>query len=156
MRKNHHRSAIRLVETPLEKEPRPRSKFAGTHGGRSVCDILILQAWARPCWLLIARSSCVLEPVSAQRPRFHDSRAGQLTRRSVTKALGISSGAQRHRPCRRPEEYALLPGDAIIAAGMVTYSGPFTGEQRQRFEETWRQKSVRRERAHALFGSLQV
>eukprot|EP00927_Polykrikos_kofoidii_P001659 TRINITY_DN10635_c0_g2_i1.p1 TRINITY_DN10635_c0_g2~~TRINITY_DN10635_c0_g2_i1.p1 ORF type:complete len:1545 (-),score=361.06 TRINITY_DN10635_c0_g2_i1:69-4703(-) len=34
-------------------------------------------------------------------------------------------------------EYELLPGDAMIAAGMVGYAGPFTGEYRSEFEELW-------------------
>jgi len=36
------------------------------------------------------------------------------------------------------EEYNLLPGDALVAAGMVSYAGPFTGEYRTEFEQLWR------------------
>jgi dynein heavy chain len=32
----------------------------------------------------------------------------------------------------------LLPGDCIVAAGMVAYTGPFTAGFRLQFEETWR------------------
>jgi len=35
------------------------------------------------------------------------------------------------------KEYELLPGDSLIAAGMVSYAGPFTGEFRCGFEELW-------------------
>jgi len=34
-------------------------------------------------------------------------------------------------------EYELLPGDSLIAAGMVSYAGPFTGEYRGDFEKLW-------------------
>jgi dynein heavy chain len=33
--------------------------------------------------------------------------------------------------------YDLLPGDSLIAAGMVSYAGPFTGEYRKDFESRW-------------------
>lgn len=32
----------------------------------------------------------------------------------------------------------LIPGNAIIAAGMISYSGPFTPEYRAQMEEEWR------------------
>ncbi|CAL1155380.1 unnamed protein product [Cladocopium goreaui] len=35
------------------------------------------------------------------------------------------------------EEYELLPGDSLVAAGMVGYAGPFAGEYRQSFEKLW-------------------
>ena len=35
------------------------------------------------------------------------------------------------------EEYDLLPGDSLVAAGMVGYAGPFAGEYRQSFEKLW-------------------
>ena len=35
------------------------------------------------------------------------------------------------------EEYDLLPGDSLVAAGMVGYAGPFAGEYRAHFEKLW-------------------
>eukprot|EP00930_Biecheleria_cincta_P008311 TRINITY_DN10972_c0_g5_i1.p1 TRINITY_DN10972_c0_g5~~TRINITY_DN10972_c0_g5_i1.p1 ORF type:complete len:3933 (-),score=932.09 TRINITY_DN10972_c0_g5_i1:47-11569(-) len=35
------------------------------------------------------------------------------------------------------EQYELLPGDSLVAAGMVGYAGPFTGEYRIGFEKLW-------------------
>jgi len=35
------------------------------------------------------------------------------------------------------EKYELLPGDSLVAAGMVAYAGPFTSEYRSEFEELW-------------------
>ena len=35
------------------------------------------------------------------------------------------------------EEYGLLPGDSLVAAGMVGYAGPFAGEYRAHFEKLW-------------------
>jgi dynein heavy chain len=35
------------------------------------------------------------------------------------------------------EEYELLPGDSLVAAGMVSYAGPFTGEYRTDFQNLW-------------------
>jgi dynein heavy chain len=35
------------------------------------------------------------------------------------------------------EEYELLPGDSLVAAGMVSYAGPFTGEYRTDFADLW-------------------
>jgi len=35
------------------------------------------------------------------------------------------------------EEYELLPGDSLVAAGMVSYAGPFTGEYRIDFMDLW-------------------
>jgi dynein heavy chain len=32
----------------------------------------------------------------------------------------------------------LIPGNSIIAAGMISYSGPFTPEFRAQMEEDWR------------------
>jgi len=34
-------------------------------------------------------------------------------------------------------KYDLLPGDSLIAAGMVSYAGPFTSQFRQQFEDVW-------------------
>ena len=34
----------------------------------------------------------------------------------------------------------LLPGDAVISAGMVAYSGPFTSNFREKMEGIWQQK----------------
>jgi len=34
-------------------------------------------------------------------------------------------------------EYDLLPGDSLLAAGMVSYGGAFTGEYRTQFEQLW-------------------
>eukprot|EP00403_Amphidinium_massartii_P005819 CAMPEP_0178381688 /NCGR_PEP_ID=MMETSP0689_2-20121128/6115_1 /TAXON_ID=160604 /ORGANISM="Amphidinium massartii, Strain CS-259" /LENGTH=1395 /DNA_ID=CAMNT_0020001885 /DNA_START=8 /DNA_END=4194 /DNA_ORIENTATION=- len=39
------------------------------------------------------------------------------------------------------EKYNLLPGDSLIAAGMVAYAGPFTEEYRLQFTEDWLQAS---------------
>lgn len=34
----------------------------------------------------------------------------------------------------------LIPGDAVIASGMVAYCGPFVSQYRQRLEHDWRHK----------------
>jgi dynein heavy chain len=34
----------------------------------------------------------------------------------------------------------LIPGDAIISAGMVSYSGPFTSIYREKLEKIWSQQ----------------
>ncbi len=34
-------------------------------------------------------------------------------------------------------KYDLLPGDSLIAAGMVSYAGPFVSGYRLEFERTW-------------------
>ncbi len=36
------------------------------------------------------------------------------------------------------EKIALLIGDCLIAAGMVSYAGPFTAQYRSELEEEWR------------------
>ncbi len=36
----------------------------------------------------------------------------------------------------------LIPGDAIIAAGMVAYCGPFVSQYRQKLEQDWRQTLI--------------
>ena len=35
------------------------------------------------------------------------------------------------------KQLAFLPGDCIVAAGMISYAGPFTSELRTEFEERW-------------------
>ena len=37
------------------------------------------------------------------------------------------------------ERQTLLIGDCLVAAGMVSYSGPFTAQYRQELEEEWRE-----------------
>jgi dynein heavy chain, axonemal len=34
----------------------------------------------------------------------------------------------------------LLPGDCIISAGMISYSGAFTSHYREKMEHEWREK----------------
>ena len=38
---------------------------------------------------------------------------------------------------RLTTEYELLPGDSILAAGMVSYAGAFVGEYREHFQNIW-------------------
>jgi dynein heavy chain len=49
---------------------------------------------------------------------------------------------------RLTQELKLLPGDCLVAAGMVSYSGPFTAEYRAEFESYWREKLVECEMPH--------
>lgn len=35
------------------------------------------------------------------------------------------------------EKEVFIPGDSIIATGMVAYSGPFTSEYRKQLETSW-------------------
>jgi dynein heavy chain len=41
------------------------------------------------------------------------------------------------------ERQTLLVGDCLIAAGMVSYAGPFTAQFRQELEEEWRENIKR-------------
>ena len=54
---------------------------------------------------------------------------------------GLLYMSQRcHSTCKvssLTEEYGLLPGDSLVAAGMVGYAGPFAGEYRAHFEKLW-------------------
>jgi len=45
-------------------------------------------------------------------------------------------------------EIALLPGDCILAAGMLSYVGPFTANVRTKCEEHWRDELKRLKMAH--------
>jgi dynein heavy chain len=42
----------------------------------------------------------------------------------------------------------LLPGDVIVAAGMISYAGPFTAEVRTSLEEDWVRQLVEKSMAH--------
>ena len=55
------------------------------------------------------------------------------------------------------EQLALLPGDCIIAAGMVSYSGPFTSGIRSESEAAWLKELVKLNIAHnkEIFGGHQ-
>lgn len=52
------------------------------------------------------------------------------------------------------DEYALLPGDSLIASGMVSYAGAFTGEHRTNFEDTWLKKTDELKITHKEGASL--
>jgi dynein heavy chain, axonemal len=41
------------------------------------------------------------------------------------------------------ERQTLLIGDCLVAAGMVSYAGPFTSEYRSQLEEEWRSQISR-------------
>jgi len=41
---------------------------------------------------------------------------------------------------RKTTQLTLLPGDALVAAGMLAYAGPFTANYRQRLETFWRER----------------
>ncbi|CAE7390546.1 DNAH1 [Symbiodinium sp. CCMP2592] len=45
-------------------------------------------------------------------------------------------------------QLGLLPGDCIVAAGMVSYAGPFTSQVRSDCEELWRKELTELEMAH--------
>jgi len=45
-------------------------------------------------------------------------------------------------------EYELLPGDSLVAAGMVGYAGPFAGEYRAGFEKLWLESEDKEKLTH--------
>ena len=41
------------------------------------------------------------------------------------------------------EQQDLLVGDCLIAAGMVSYAGPFTAIYREKMESSWRESLIK-------------
>eukprot|EP00929_Paragymnodinium_shiwhaense_P087545 TRINITY_DN476_c0_g3_i1.p1 TRINITY_DN476_c0_g3~~TRINITY_DN476_c0_g3_i1.p1 ORF type:complete len:2301 (-),score=755.59 TRINITY_DN476_c0_g3_i1:246-6980(-) len=72
----------------------------------------------------------------------------------LIEGLGGEKGRWESTVGRLSAEYELLPGDSMIAAGMVSYSGAFTGEHREHFEKLWTETEDANGLSHAEGANL--
>ncbi|CAJ1432851.1 unnamed protein product [Effrenium voratum] len=78
--------------------------------------------------------------IAKQESLQHDMAVCEIKLERAHKLIGGLGGEKARwgdNVVKLTEQLQLLPGDCIIAAGMVSYAGPFTSEYRANFEHEW-------------------